>query len=131
MHNKYWTQADGRRIPIVEMDDSHLLASIAMIDRMAARAYNTFLARDAAAFALIELGPDVDLVDEDLIVGGINDLVSGLGADAFKPDIYFDMQEEAKRRGLEWVRHGILYTSPITQRVTIDFRGAPKDDDGY
>lgn len=89
MNTKIWTTKDGREIPIKDMEDSHLLSTIKMLDRAhLARIWEccraqSFFQGDMAIFSMEQ--------EESRM--------ANLGP-SYNWPIYADLVEEAEDRGL-------------------------------
>ena len=93
-----WTQRDGERIRVCDMGDGHLLATLKMLERYAMR-------KKHSSDMLMLGGPQLlgehaqDAFDCEC------DDVWDTPWEEYLPPIYFAMQKDAQRRGLEFERH--------------------------
>jgi len=91
---KNWTTADGTKIRICDMDDSHLLNSIRFLERYAeARLSHEF----SAVFNFPEPQGEMAQMDLDQMELEMFDATFW----DYLPDIYDNMESECRRRGLE------------------------------
>ena len=97
-NRKQWTMRDGTKIKIKDMDDNHLLNSIALLERRSNQW--VYQARAAGESMLCMMQGELAI---ESIEQGLDQLDDGEVGDKFP--IYFDMVEEAGRRGLELKEH--------------------------
>jgi hypothetical protein len=86
---KKWTTQSGEQIRIKDMDNNHLLNTIAMLERNA----QSILESELAACASIGFQGEMAQMDQE-------HFLSYASADDYLPEIYDDLFEEAVRRNL-------------------------------
>lgn len=91
---KLWTTRDGRKIRICDMDDSHLLNTVKLLQRVAEakRIYTT-------DFYLSTPGPTADMAS--YYFEQECDQVFSNTYMSYLPEIYHNLINDAERRGLE------------------------------
>jgi len=106
---KIWKTRDGRKVRICDMTDEHLMNTIKYLERFGAIEHRNAL--QASWFVVDMVNGDVDIVNGDVdIVNGEYasycveqeaDRISEMDYLDFVPDIYWNMIEDAQRRGIK------------------------------
>ena len=87
---KMWVQKDGKKIRIKNMADSHLLNTIAMLERNARATYES----EVNACMSISFQGEIASYNQD-------HFLSTIDFDDYLPDIYYDLHHEARKRKLD------------------------------
>lgn len=91
---KQWTTRDGRKVRICDMDDGHLINTIAMLQRAAeAERINN------SVYYAVCAGPTADMAS--LAFDQECDAIWGSEWKDWVPEIYDNLVADAERRGLE------------------------------
>ena len=85
---KKWTQADGTKIRICDMSDTHVKNSIALLERHAKRAHRIEYAACASMSFNGEMAQDAQ-----------DSFLNHSSPEDFLPDIYHSLVDEQSRRG--------------------------------
>jgi hypothetical protein len=94
---KLWTCRDGRKVRICDMADSHLVNTIRMLRRKAAKVCNAELQAAYSISCLLQ--GEMASWECDLAIESMESDPSG---EKFLPPIYDDLCDEADRRGLNF-----------------------------
>lgn len=94
---KLWTMKDGTKIRMCDMDDSHLINTIKMLQRYAKHKEEQYIKAGYMMLAGLQGEMAIDTVERDL--DGLQE--NGLDPSEVCP-IYADLTMEATRRGIEY-----------------------------
>jgi len=92
---KLWTQKDGSRLRICDMDDSQVVNSLRLLRRMAETARETAI--QLAAIMEARLTAEIAT---DLAEAAFNEACE-TSVEEHLASIYFDLETDAERRGLD------------------------------
>jgi len=92
---KHWIMRNGKHIRICDMEDSHILRTIAMIQLKVWNNYHNSLRSGYSVLGMLQGEMAIDDVES-----GIATLEEN-GPEEYLPEIYFYLVEDAQRRKLE------------------------------
>lgn len=91
---KIWTTKNGRKIRVCDMEDSHLINTIRLLERHSYQARDEAIRAGYSALSMMQGEMAIMAIEQDISVLESDD-------ESMMPEIYFDMLDEANDRQLD------------------------------